>query len=78
MVVAPHGILASVALWLWWPKSDKEWKRFGFAVAYLLLFVAVMHFVFHAHERSNANLTLQERLPWNACKYALQAIPTRN
>jgi hypothetical protein len=41
-------MLASIALWLWWPKSDKEWKKFGFVLAYLLLFIAVMHFVFHA------------------------------
>ncbi|MGB9435004.1 MAG: hypothetical protein WBQ89_22355 [Candidatus Acidiferrum sp.] len=32
---------------LWWPKSEKDRKKFGIALAYLLLFVAVMPFVFH-------------------------------
>jgi hypothetical protein len=47
LVVAPHGLLLSAALWLWWPKSDEARKKFWFVVAYLLLFLAVMHFVFH-------------------------------
>jgi hypothetical protein len=47
LVVAPHGLLLNAALWLWWPKSDKDRKKFGIVVAYLLFFVAVMHFVFH-------------------------------
>ncbi len=38
LVLVPHGILASVACLLWWPKSEKGWRRFGFVVAYLLLF----------------------------------------
>ena len=46
LVLVPHGILASVACWLWWPKSEKGWRRFGFAVAYLLLFYVVMRYVF--------------------------------
>lgn len=33
----PHAVLASVMCWLWWPKTDKEWRLFGFLVAYLLL-----------------------------------------
>jgi len=47
LVVAPHGLLLSAALWLWWPMSEKDRKKFGIVLAYLLLFVAVMHFVFH-------------------------------
>jgi len=35
LVLVPHGILASVACWLWWPKSEKGWRRFGFVVAYV-------------------------------------------
>jgi hypothetical protein len=46
LVLVPHGILASVACWLWWPKSKKGWRRFGFVVAYLLVFYAVMRYVF--------------------------------
>jgi len=41
-----HGILASVACWLWWPKSEKGWRRFGFVVPYLLVFLVVMRYVF--------------------------------
>ena len=46
LVLVPHGILASVACWLWWPKSEKGWRRFGFVVAYLLVFLVVMRYVF--------------------------------
>jgi hypothetical protein len=35
LVLVPHGLLASVACWLWWPKSEKGWRRFGLVVAYL-------------------------------------------
>src|SRR5207302_5107307 len=45
LVVAPHGLLLSAAFWLWWPKSDKDRKKFGIVVSYLLFFVAVMHLV---------------------------------
>ncbi len=47
LVVAPHRLLLSAALWLWWSKSDGDRKKFGIVVPYLLFFVAVMHFVFH-------------------------------
>jgi hypothetical protein len=47
LVLVPHGILASVACWWWWPKSDKEWRKFGFVAAYLIAFLLVMHYVFH-------------------------------
>jgi hypothetical protein len=46
LVVAPNGIFLSAALWLWWPKTDKEWRRFGFVAAYFLSFYLLMHFVF--------------------------------
>jgi len=35
-----------VAFWLWWPKSDKGWRKFGIAAGYLLVFFLVMRFVF--------------------------------
>ena len=47
LVVAPHGLLLSAMLWLWWPKSDKDRKRFWLVFLYLLCFFAAMHFVFH-------------------------------
>jgi len=46
LVLVPHGLLASMACWLWWPKSEKEWGRFGFVVAYLPVFYVVMRYVF--------------------------------
>ncbi|MCU1283747.1 MAG: hypothetical protein JWO13_97 [Acidobacteriales bacterium] len=45
-VLFPHAMLGFVATWLWWPKTDKEWSRFGLVAAYLLVFFLVMHFVF--------------------------------
>jgi hypothetical protein len=46
LVLVPHGILAAVACWLWWPKSDRGWEKFGLVVAYLLAFFFVMRFAF--------------------------------
>ena len=47
-VMIPHGLLASFAMWLWWPKTDEGWRKFGFVAAYLLLYALVMHYVFKA------------------------------
>ena len=46
VVMAPNAVLAFLTCWLWWPKSDREWRRFGFVAAYLLIFFGVMRFVF--------------------------------
>jgi hypothetical protein len=46
-VMVPHGLLAGFAVWIWWPKSDKEWHKFGLVAGYLIIFYLVMHFVFH-------------------------------
>jgi hypothetical protein len=46
LVLAPHGALAAIACWLWWPKSEKEWGRFGLVAAYLVAFYFVMRFGF--------------------------------
>jgi hypothetical protein len=40
-VLVPHALLASCVVWLWWPKSDRAFKWFGLALAYLLLFYFV-------------------------------------
>ena len=29
VVIIPHGLLGFIATWLWWPKSDKGWRKFG-------------------------------------------------
>jgi hypothetical protein len=48
LVVAPHGLLGAVMFLVWWPKSEKEWRRFGILATYLAGFYLVMHFVFKA------------------------------
>jgi hypothetical protein len=44
-VLIPNLVLL-VALNVWWPKSDKGWRRFGFGFAYLIIFLLVMYFAF--------------------------------
>jgi len=46
LVVAPNALLGFFALWIWWPKSNREWRRFGVVAVYLIVFYAVMHFIF--------------------------------
>ena len=46
VVFLPHAVLATILLWLWWPKEDDEWLRFLAWAAYLLGFYLVMRFVF--------------------------------
>lgn len=46
VVVAPNALLAAFACWVWWPKSDREWRRFGLVAAYLVVFFSILHFVF--------------------------------
>jgi hypothetical protein len=47
LIVAPNALLAGFACWVWWPKSSREWCRFGLVAAYLVVFFLVMVFVFH-------------------------------
>jgi len=46
LVFAPHAVLMGFLTWVWWPKTEREWKRFGLVLAYLLVFYLVMYFVF--------------------------------
>jgi len=46
LVIGPHAILAGVLLWVWWPKSDKEWRKFGILIAYQTFFWTALYFVF--------------------------------
>ena len=45
-VFGPHAILMGILCWWWWPKTNKEWRRFGIAFAYLIAFYLVVYFVF--------------------------------
>jgi hypothetical protein len=47
LVFPPHAILLGVSTWMWWPKTNKEWRRYGFVLAYLIVFYLVMYYVFH-------------------------------
>jgi hypothetical protein len=47
LVMVPNALLAGYAFWAWWPKSKREWNRFGWVMAYLIVFFSVMIFVFH-------------------------------
>jgi hypothetical protein len=47
LILAPNALLAGFACWAWWPKSNREWRRFGFVLAYLAVFFSVMVFTFH-------------------------------
>lgn len=46
LVLLPHGVLGWVAFWLWWPKSKKEWRKFGFVAGYLFVVFLVLRYVF--------------------------------
>ena len=47
IIVGPNAVLSGFLLWAWWPKSNREWRKFGFVFAYTLIFWSVMVFVFH-------------------------------
>jgi hypothetical protein len=46
LVFGPHAILMGILTWVWWPKTNKDWRRFGIAFAYLIVFYLVMYYVF--------------------------------
>ena len=46
LVMGPHGVLLGFTAWVWWPKSDEGWRRFGLVMAYLVVFYLVMHYEF--------------------------------
>ncbi len=47
LVMVPNALLVGCVLWVWWPKSKREWGRLGWVLAYLIVFFSVMIFVFH-------------------------------
>jgi hypothetical protein len=46
LVMVPHCVLIGLAMY-WWPKTRTGWRKLGFVVAYLMVFLVVMIFVFH-------------------------------
>ena len=46
VVLGPNGLLLAFTTWIWWPKSNREWRRFALVMAYLIVFYLIMHFVF--------------------------------
>jgi hypothetical protein len=37
LIAGTHGVAGWIMTWLWWPKNDKGWRRFGVLALYLLL-----------------------------------------
>lgn len=52
--MVPNGLFGTIALLVWQPTNDKEVRRYGFAIAYLLTFLLVMVYLFHFHFRHAA------------------------
>jgi hypothetical protein len=46
LVFGPPAIINGILLWVWWPKSKREWRRFEITFACLILFYLSMYFVF--------------------------------
>ena len=46
VVIGPPGVLASLMLWVWWPKSDREWRRFGIAAGCVIVYFGAIYLVF--------------------------------
>ena len=46
LVIGPPGVLASLMLWVWWPKSDREWRRFGIVLGCLIVYFGTIYLVF--------------------------------
>ena len=46
VIFGPHALLLWFIAYPWLPKSKKQWIWTGFAIAELVLFFSVMHFVF--------------------------------
>ncbi|MHB8217463.1 MAG: hypothetical protein ACYDDS_15430 [Candidatus Sulfotelmatobacter sp.] len=46
VVFVPNALLLWFIAYPWFPKSKRQWIWTGVAIAYLLLFFSVMHFVF--------------------------------
>jgi len=46
VVLVPHALAGFLAFWLWWPKSDKDWRKFMCAAGYLFVVYLVLRYVF--------------------------------
>jgi hypothetical protein len=36
-IAGTHRVLFGVMVWLWWPKTDRDWRRATAMMVYLLL-----------------------------------------
>jgi hypothetical protein len=41
VVMIPHAALIAVLLWVWWPKTSREWRWFGALLAYAVVFYLI-------------------------------------
>jgi hypothetical protein len=46
IVIGPNIVLIWIGMY-WWPKTKLGWRKLGFLVAYLLVFLLVMNYIFH-------------------------------
>ena len=42
LVMVPHAVLATVLLWIWWPKTPRDWLRWFACGAYFVLFYLIL------------------------------------
>ena len=49
LVMLPNCILSYFVLYVWWPKTKKEWRKLEIALAYMIVNLLVLIFVFHMH-----------------------------
>ncbi len=46
LVYLPAGVLASVLLWVWWPKSESQWRRWWIAWAAFCGYLTAIYVLF--------------------------------
>jgi len=48
-VMLPNCVLFYFAMYVWWPKTEREWRKLEMALAYLIVSFLVLIYVFHMH-----------------------------
>lgn len=47
VAIVPPGLLFGALMFGWYPHAARDWRRFGYAVAYFAVFSLAMIYVFH-------------------------------
>jgi len=48
-VMLPNCVLFYFVMYRWWPKTKKEWRKFEIALAFMIVSLLVLIYVFHMH-----------------------------